>query len=121
MAGTVTISEERYGSVKAVRFAWTSSAGGAADGTTTYAYNGEVLRLVTIPDGVDVPTASYDVVMDDADAADILGGLGADRSDTATEWRVFTEGLGAIANDKITLHVTNAGDTKKGVAVVYIR
>jgi len=121
MAGTVTITEERVGSVKAVRFAWTSSAGGAADGTTTYAYNGELLRVVTIPGtGGDQPTNLYDVVLNDADGLDLLFGNGANRSNAAAE-QIAASNLGAVANDKLTLGVTNAGNTKKGTVVAYIR
>lgn len=49
MAGTVTITEETFGTVKKIRFEWTSDATGAADATTDHVYSGEVLRLVTIP------------------------------------------------------------------------
>ena len=48
MAGTVTTTEETFGSVKKITFDWLSSAGGAADATTTKLYNGIIERVVTI-------------------------------------------------------------------------
>lgn len=119
-AGTVTVSEETVGSVKKVVFTWTSSAGGAADATTTYAYNGAILRLITIPDSGTAPTALYDITVVDEDGVDVLAGAGADRSATATE-QVATTSLGVVANDKLTLHITNAGNANKGTTIVLIR
>ena len=37
MAGTVTTTERTFGSIKLVKFAWTSSAGNAKEGTV-YVY-----------------------------------------------------------------------------------
>ena len=50
MAGMAcTITEEAYGSVKKIKFAWTSDdSAGTASGTTTGAYTGEIIRLVTV-------------------------------------------------------------------------
>ena len=86
MAGTVTVSEETHGTLKKVHFTWTSSAGGAADGSSTGAYNGVLLRAVFVPGtGGDQPTDQYDVVVDDADGHDVLAGQGANRSNAAAE------------------------------------
>ncbi|MGE0229984.1 MAG: hypothetical protein AB7I38_17065 [Dehalococcoidia bacterium] len=120
MAGTVTVSEEPYGSVKKVSFAWTSDASGNADAQTSLAYNGEVVRLVTDPDGTAAPTDNYDVAVNDEDGADVLMGAGANR-DTANTEQVLASSLGVVANDKLTLQVTNAGNAKSGVVRIYIR
>ncbi len=121
MAGTVTIAEETYGTVRKVKFAWTSDAAGAADGITTKAYSGAVERLVTVPGTAgDQPTDLYDVVVNDEDATDVLMGAGANRSNVTTQ-QVLASSLGVVANDKLTLAVTNAGATKKGTVYVYIR
>ncbi len=121
MAGIVTITEETYGTMKKISFAWTSTAGGVADGTTTNTYTGEVRRLVTIPGTAgDQPTALYDITMKDEDSTDILIAAGANRSNVNTE-QVLATSLGVIANDKIRLDVAAAGDTKKGTAIIYIR
>jgi hypothetical protein len=122
--GTVEISEETFGTVKKIAFAWTSENGGADDGkaqkTTGNGYSGEVIRLVTVPDGVDAPTDDYDVQILDEDNTDILMGAGANR-DTANTEQVLASSLGCVANDKLTLSVANAGNAKKGTVYIYIR
>jgi hypothetical protein len=121
MAGTVTVTEENFSAVKKIKWSWTSDAAGAADQATSYAYTGALLRLVTEPgSGADQPTDLYDVTVTDEDGYDVLAGAGANRSNASTE-QVLATNLGAVANDKLTMHVTNAGDTKKGTVVVYLR
>lgn len=120
-AGTVTVTEERIDSVKKISFAWVSNGSGAADGSTTYYYNGEVLRFVFIPSPSVTPTALYDVTMKDSDGVDIFDGEGSNLS-ASTSYQV--QGLAnfsAVANTKLTLAVTNAGDSKQGTVIVYIR
>jgi len=120
MAGTVTLIEETYGTVKKIAFSWTSSDAGAADKTTVNAYSGKILGLCTVPDGVAAPSDNYDVAINDEDGVDVLMGGGANRDTANTEY-VLSTSLGAVANDKLTLAITNAGDTKKGVVYLYIR
>jgi len=58
VAGTVTITEEVYGTIKKIKFAWTSGTGdygGEASGTTTNAYSGKILGLATDPDATAAP------------------------------------------------------------------
>lgn len=120
MAGTVTKTESVHTGTKKVVFAWTSSAGGAADATSDEVYEGKVIGLTTIPDGTDVPLLNYDVEVKDAGGHDILLGAGANRSDSATQ-HVAEASLGAVAGTKLTLAVTNAGNAKKGTVIVWIR
>lgn len=121
MTGTVVVSEERFGPIKKVSFAWTSTAGGAAGDVTTHAYSGKVERLVTVPGaGGAAPTDDYDVAVLDEDGVDILLGGGANR-DTANTEQVAASSLGIVANDKLTLAVTNAGNAKSGVVHVYLK
>lgn len=122
-AGTVTVNEETFGSVKKISFTWvsgTAAESGTASGTTTHAYNGVIERLVTVPDGADAPTDNYDITITDEDDTDVLMGAGADR-DTANTEQVLASSLGCVANDKLTLNVTNAGDAKKGTVYLYLR
>lgn len=122
--GIVTTTEETIGVVKKVRFDWQSEGAGdnagTATATTLNAYNGEVIRLVTIPDGTSVPTAAYDVTVNDDDGTDVLMGAGAGRSNSATE-QVLASLLGCVANDRLSLNIANAGETKKGTVILYIR
>ena len=120
---SVTTTEERYGSVKKIKFVWAtaSSSSGGVTAQTTYAYSGAVQRLVTIPGaGSSAPSASYDVTMSDQDSTDVLMAAGANRHTANTE-QVGAASLGIIANDKITINVTNAGSSNGGTAIVYIR
>lgn len=121
MAGTITITEETYSTVKKIKFEWTSDAAGAADGATIKAYSGEVIRLVTIPGGgANQPTDLYDAVMNDEDNTDVFMGAGANRSNASTQ-QVLASSLGCVANDKLSLSVTNAGNSKSGTVYLYIR
>ena len=120
MAGTVVIAEVTHTSAKKVTFTWTCSAGGAADGTTTKAFDGKVVGFTTDPDDTDAPTDNYDVVVSDIDGHDVLLGAGANRDTLDTE-HVVGASLSAVAGSKLTLAVTNAGNVKKGVVIVWVR
>jgi hypothetical protein len=122
MAGAATtITEQTSGRVMKVIWAWTSdSASGAVSGTTTKSFTGRCIGLTTIPSGGGTaPTASYDIAITDADGHDVLLGAGVDRHTSNTEH--VTEGsLAGIASSKLTLAVTNAGNSKLGTAILYI-
>ena len=121
MAGTVTITEKLFPSVKKLTFTWTScSSGGDATGTTTNRLDGDIIGFGTVPDGTAAPSADYDITIADSDSLDVLFGAGIDRSATATEYVTRTS-LGAVSDSKLTFTVENAGNSKKGVAVLYIR
>ena len=115
------------GSIKKLTFSWTSSAGGSATQAFT-GINGRIVRVVTDPDGTDVPTTLYDITLVDDEGFDVLVTLGANRSATVTEaiapGIILTNGAStsvvpqAIAGT-LTLNVTNAGNAKKGVVAVY--
>lgn len=119
MAGTVTKTETKLGTMKKVKFAWVSSAGGAADATTDEVYDGKIVQLVTVPSAT-APTTLYDIAVTDSDSIDVLAGAGADRSATDTEY-IAEASLGAVANSKLTLAITNAGAAKEGTVYLFIR
>ena len=120
-AGTVTVSEETFGAIKKIAFTWTSDGSGNADGTTTAAFNGTIERLVTVPAAAgSAPTDNYDITIADQDGTDVLMGGGANR-DTANTEQVLASSLGVVANDTLTIHVTNAGSAKGGVVYLYVR
>ena len=123
MAGSATvITETRIGPVKRVKIAWTSDdTTGEVTGTTTYGYSGKLELVTTVPSGGGTaPTALYDVTVTDADSVDVLAGAGANRSATVTE-QVLGTSLGAVAMSKLTLNVTNAGNSKQGTIYLDIR
>lgn len=123
--GTVVITEETFSYVKKIAFGWTSVDGGGNAGkavkTTEESYSGQIVRLVTVPTGApNVPSDNYDVAILDEDGVDVLMGAGVDRDETNTE-QVLAASLGYVANDRLTLSVSNAGNAKKGTAYLYIR
>lgn len=122
MAMSVTVTERTMGSAKKIKFVWVSAADGTATGTTTgKQYDGEILGLTTIPAAAgSAPTDNYDVTVTDADGHDVLMGAGANR-DTANTEHVARASLAVAAHTSLTLNVSNAGDTKGGTAIVYIR
>jgi hypothetical protein len=124
--GSVTYTEEPpyiFGALKKIKMAWTASADtGAVSGTlTTGVYNGEIIRLVTVPGKAgDAPDADYDVTVLDEDGTDVLMGAGANRHTSNTE-QVLASSLGCVANDKLELRVANAGNANKGTVYLYLR
>lgn len=121
-AQTLSITEETFGTVKKIKWVWTSTDAGVVTGVaTTNAYSGKCERLVTIPASGDAaPTDDYDVVINDEDTTDVLMGGGANR-DTADTEQVAASSLGIVANDKLTLEITGAGDANGGTVILYIR
>ncbi len=118
-AGTMTITETTHGSVKKIRASWASgSSGESAVGTTTKAYDGKVISLMTVP--TDSPTDNYDVTAADAETDDVLGAAGLNRDTTNTEV-VAEASLGAVAGSPLTITIANAGNSKHGVVAIWIR
>jgi hypothetical protein len=122
MAGTVAITEFTHTSLKKVVFDWTSADSGAADATTTAYLTGRIVYSAQIPNaGGTQPTNAYDVVVTDADAVDVLNGLGANLSNSASTFKAESDGLGAVVESQLTLAVTNAGNAKGGKTILFIR
>jgi hypothetical protein len=125
MAASITKTEEKLGVIKKITWAWTAHTDGKVVTTTQgaetdYAYNGEIVRLVTIPDGTTAPTDNYDVYVYDEDDTDVLMAAGKDRDTAATE-QVLAANLGVVANDKLTLYIEGAGSGGKGTVHLYVR
>ena len=89
---------------------------------TTLPHDGVIERAVFIPDGGGTaPTDLYDVTVTDPDGVDVLAALGANLSGTLTVVKKHSDGLTAFAGQKLTLNVTNAGNAKGGVVILYYR
>jgi hypothetical protein len=122
MAGIVTKTEITHRHVKKIVFDWTSSAGGAADATTTEYYTGRIIYAVQIPAGGGTqPTDQYDVIVKDSDNIDVLKGLGANLSNAASTYKADSDGLGAVVESQLTLAVTGGGDSKGGKTILFIQ
>lgn len=122
MAGMVcTITETTHGSVKKIKFAWTSDdAAGTATGTTTVPYSGRFIGLITVPSAVTAPDVNYDITITDVDGVDLLLGAGANRHNINTEF-VAEASMAGVAHSKLTLNVAAAGNAKLGEVYLLIR
>jgi len=121
-AQVVTLTETTHTSVKRIQWDWLSTDLGVVTSATTKAYDGLLERVVFDPDGGGTqPTNAYDVTITDPDGNDVLAGLGADLSNAATVVKVHSNGLTAVAGQVLTLNITNAGDAKGGLVIVYLR
>jgi len=117
----MVFTEIRHSSVKKIKAAWTSDdTSGAVSGETTYPYDGKLLGAITVPDGVAAPTADYDIAVNDDDSVDVALGALADRHTSNTEY-VAEASMAGVANSKLTIAVTAAGNSKKGILYLHIR
>ena len=87
--GTVTETHMELGHIRYIKFACVanSSDGELAGHVVTSALpesGGRAIKIVTVP-GATAPATDYDFTLKDARGIDLLQGLGADRSATATE------------------------------------
>lgn len=123
--GTCTLTENRSWGVSQIIFTWTSGTGGDAGlvtKTTVNKYTGQIIGCAQVPGtGGDQPTNAYDMTIVDSNSVDVLFGLGADISNAANSYKQTKDGLGAVYNDTLTLSISNAGDTKKGVTILFIK
>lgn len=116
-AAVITVEESGFGSVFKIKWTFTSATDGTASLVTVGSYYGTVMCLVTDP-GATAPTDNYDITVTDADSFDVLQGVGANR-DTSTTETVNPPSV-SPAFGKLTINITNAGDTKDGVATLYV-
>jgi len=89
------------------------------------------LRVVIVPGSGDAqPTTLYDVVPNDANGFDVLQGAGGNLSNTtatqAAPGIAATVGANTTirpiaVSDSLNLVVANAGDSKSGTVVAYLR
>jgi hypothetical protein len=125
-SGTTTITAETHGSVKKVTFDWLSDGAGAVDTTYAKRFSGEVLQVVVVPDGGGTePTNAYDILIYNQDGADLIGPLvllNIVNTTTYTKVKATAANiLGVLANDKIRIVISGAGDANGGKIMVYFR
>lgn len=131
MAGSVSISYQETRTVRKITLDWTSDASGNVSGTNTKYLSGEILRIIFIPDsGGTQPTDGYDVVLNDDNGVDILANQGANLSNANTS--VVCPGVAlkdgtttsvrpVVIDDTLELQVSNAGASKGGKVILYMR
>jgi len=119
MAGTITSTVEKFGSVRLVEFSWLTDASGDGTATaTTEVLNGDILKVLCIP-GATTPSDLYDITLADADTYDLLAGQGTDCPNGSN--LLITGGLLPVANSTISLTVANGGNAKTGAVRIYLR
>ena len=117
MAAVVSVSESFCEGVAKIVWPVTTHTGGAASLATAYSYFGAVTSVVTNP-GATAPTDNWDLTITDADSYDVLQGVGADRDTTNTE--TAEPATVSLVFGKLTLNVTNGGNTKDLVVTLFI-
>jgi len=125
----------RFGGISKVIADWTSdSATGAVAGTTRKIV-GELIKVVTDP-GATAPSDNWDVVVTDEEGTDVMAkcqnaALLIAR-DTANSEETYLYILNADATaigvaafpvvcDKLTISIANAGNSKAGQVILYVR
>lgn len=118
---------------KSISIAWISDATGRATVNIYNAY-GTIERVAFNPDDATAPTNLYDVVLEDIDGIDVLGGKGANLSSSSSASFVplISTAVGTPADtyqvghkyivdgQRMQLKVTNAGSAKRGVVRIYM-
>ncbi|MCE5230476.1 hypothetical protein LLG95_12900 [bacterium] len=129
MIGSVTARFERGVGVQRLLVTWTADANGVAElDMRGVLPDGSVLnRLEVSPSASAPPTANYDVTLPTLDiGADLLGGLGLNRSATAIEAVPLRTDLTgnvrwmAIQSQACRLRIDNAGAGGSGLLAIYM-
>lgn len=111
-------------------FEWLSDASGNATLPSGLAVSGQIERVVFIPSSSAAPTALYDVTLTDEHGIDVLAGQGANLSATVKSSvkpgiplkdGTTTSTVPTVVDGILTLNVSNAGDSKGGTVLVYVR
>ena len=116
----MALTEDTEGPLHQFVYTWTSDGSGDATETTRIAYSGEVLTLVTIPDGSAAPTDNSGVTVTDDNGVDVLHAAGLLRDTANTEY-VQQSALGVVATSTLTFVIADAGDSKEGTVIVTLR
>lgn len=122
MAGSsMVFTETTFSTVKKIKAVWVSDdALGTASGTTTEAYSGRFIGLITDPTSP-APTQGYTITIADSDGVDLLlGAATANRHTTTTEF-VKEADMAAVAQSTLTFAVSGAGNSKQGTIYLLIR
>ena len=134
MAGSaMTFTYEKFGPIKKVIVDWTSDdTTGAVTGTTANKIIGKLIKAITDP-GATAPTDNYDIDVTDEEGANVLTPCQstlANRDTTNTEQVYFllldaagtplAQSLHPVVADKLTIAVSNAGNSKNGQLILFI-
>jgi hypothetical protein len=102
---------------------WVADSGdGSVTAISLGRVNGVIERMVTVP-GSPAPTADYDITVTDSNSVDVMGGAGADRSDTtAQEAASALDTFRRRVSDTLTLSISgNSVNSAAGTVRLYVR
>ena len=122
-AESVTQALQSGGEINVLQISWTTDASGNLTATdTAYPLEGYLMLVETDPDGSAAPTDNYDIVLNDANGLDVMGGALSDR-DTANTEATMPKLNGSYTMipvpGTLEMDVTNAGNSKSGVIRIY--
>jgi hypothetical protein len=126
MAGSITVTASDVGAgITQYSVAWLSDASGNVSGTSFAVGTGELLQAEFVPDGGGTqPTDAYDLTLLNENSTDVLGGAGANLSNTTrTQSACLTSTYvrrWLVAGD-LTPTVANAGNAKGGTVILLVR
>ena len=126
--GSVTVTEQSMSGVRFLTVDYLTSTSGGCTVALADVY-GVVLRATINPDGgATSPTASYNMTLADVDGFDVLCGLGANLSASATtSFACLVEETTSDGTQPIvvfgalTMNVTNAGSQNGGILRLYLK
>lgn len=134
MAASLTVTRRNPSSgpyVERYLLTWVSAADGSVDIDTDRPIQGELARVVFVPDsGGTQPTNAYDMLLKDEHGVDVLGGQGANLANNANTHvcpgvplkdGTTTSVRPVVVAGVLNLEITNAGDSKGGKVVLYVR
>jgi hypothetical protein len=122
--GTVTVTTTTLSDIRCMKYslAWVSDASGNVNTNPQTFRPGALIQIKFIPDGGGTaPTALYDVVLNDTNSIDYLGGTGANLSATVSTQTRVAAPLIYDATGTLDLVVTNAGISKGGTVQLWIQ
>ena len=125
------ISYKKNGSdVVKQTFEWVSDGSGNASVVGGLLASGEIQRVVFVPSTTEAPTANYDITLTDANGVDVLAGQGANLAASGNTHvcpglplkdGTTTSVVPIVVDSILTLNVSNAGASKAGSVIVYLR
>ena len=125
VAGSIVVTTaDRGDNVTEYLIAWTSDAAGAVTENPVAVKSGKIIGVKFIPSAVTAPSAAYDVTVIDGESVDMVTGLGANLSATASTRPVplvnSTEKL-FFEGGNLTPTVANAGNAKLGTIILWVQ
>lgn len=111
-------------------FDWVSDGSGNATVVASQIASGEIQRVVFVPSTTAAPTANYDITLTDDKSVDVLAGQGANLGASGNTHvcpglplkdGTTTSVVPIVVDSILTLNVSNAGASKAGSVIVYLR